>query len=133
VINEPGHVCVWSQTCEGNASDQSLAELAGSTFPPGRCLDHDNGCQGFFLPGLTMVQPKKTPPGGALRPPEPETKRRLAASRLRIEQAMGGVKRARIVKDQRRLLKDGIRDRLMETWCGLHHVRLQYRPWHYAL
>jgi len=29
-------------------------------------------------------------------------------------------------------LKDGMRDIIMETCCGLHHVRLQYRPWNYA-
>jgi hypothetical protein len=29
-------------------------------------------------------------------------------------------------------LKDGIRDTIMETCCGLHNFRLQYRPWHYA-
>ena len=43
-----------------------------------------------------------------------------------------GVKRYRIVKDKIRLLKDEVRDTVMETYCGLHNVRLQYRPWHYA-
>jgi hypothetical protein len=42
------------------------------------------------------------------------------------------VKRYRMVKDKIRLLKDGIRDIMMETCCGLHNFRLQYRPWHYA-
>jgi hypothetical protein len=46
---------------------------------------------------------------------------------------MGGVKRYRIVKDNIRLLKEGMRDAVMETCCGLHNVRLQDRPWHYAL
>jgi hypothetical protein len=41
--------------------------------------------------------------------------------------------RPRIVKDKIRLLKDGIRDAVMETCCGLPNFRLQYRPWHYAL
>ena len=30
-------------------------------------------------------------------------------------------------------VKDGIRDAVMETCCGLHNFRLQYRPWQYAL
>jgi DDE superfamily endonuclease len=133
VINETCHVCFWSHTCEGKASDKSLAELAGYTFPPGSSLYQDKGFQGFFLPGITIVQPKKKPPGGELIPPEQETNRRISSIRIRIEHAIGGVKRARIVKDQIRLLKDGIRDRIMETCCGLHNVRLRYRPWHYAL
>jgi hypothetical protein len=49
---------------------------------------------------------------------------------MRIEHTIGGVKRDRIVKDKISLLKDGIRDTIMEACCGLHHVRLQYRPWH---
>ena len=43
------------------------------------------------------------------------------------------VKRDRIGKDTIRLLKDGMRDAVMETWCGLHNFRLQDRPWHYAV
>jgi hypothetical protein len=30
-------------------------------------------------------------------------------------------------------LKAEIRDAVMETCCGVHKFRLQYRPWHYAL
>jgi hypothetical protein len=119
-----------SYTWEGKASDQSIAELAGSTLPPGSCLYQDEGFQGFFLPGITIVQPKKTPPGGELTPPEKATNRRISSISIRIEHAIGGVKRDRIVKDNIRLLKDGIRDSMMETCCGLHNFRLQYRPWY---
>ena len=122
-----------SHTCEGKASDKSVAELAGYTCPPGSDLYQDKGFQGFFLPGITIVQPKKKPPGGELTPPEHETNRRISSIRIRIEHAIGGVTRDRMVNDKIRLLKDGIRDRIMETCCGLHHFRLQYRPWHYAL
>jgi Helix-turn-helix of DDE superfamily endonuclease len=51
---------------------------------------------------------------------------------IRIEHAIGGVKRDRIVKDKIRLFKDGLRDTIMETCCELHNFRLQYRPWRYA-
>jgi hypothetical protein len=91
------------------------------------------GFQGFVLADVTMIQPTKKPRGGELTPPEKATNRRLSSIRIRIEHAIGGVKRYRIVKDKIRLLKDGIRDTIMETCCGLHNDRLQYRPWHYAL
>jgi hypothetical protein len=133
VINETCHVCFLSHTGEGKASDKSLAELAGYTLPPGSYLYQDKGFQGFFLSGITIVQPKKKPPGGELTPPEQATNRRISSIRIRIEHAIGGVKRYRIVKDKIRLLKDGIRDAVMETCCGLHNFRLQYRPWKYAL
>jgi DDE superfamily endonuclease len=123
-------MCCLSHTCEGKASDKSLAELAGYTLPPGRCLYQDKGFQGFFQNGLTIFQPKTKPRGGELTPPEHATNRRISSIRIRIEHAIGGVKRYRIVKDKIRLLKEGIRAAVMETCCGLHNFRLQYRPWH---
>src|SRR5262245_29196526 len=109
-----------------------MAEQAGYTLPPGSPLYQDKGFQGFYLPGITIFQPKKTPPGVELTPPEQETNRRISSIRVRIEHAIGGVKRSRIVKDKIRLLTDGLRDTMMETCCWLHNVRLQYRPWCYA-
>jgi hypothetical protein len=90
------------------------------------------GFQGYTGEGLTIVQPKKKPLGGALTPPEKARNRMMSAVRIRIEHAIGGVKRYRMVKDNIRLWKDGIRDTVMETCCGLHNFRLQYRPWNYA-
>jgi hypothetical protein len=132
VINETCHICFLSATYEGKASDKSLAELEGYTLPHGSCLYQDRGFQGFILHGITIVQPKKKPRGGELTPLEQATNCAISSIRIRIEHAIGGVKRYRIVKDKIRLLKDGIRDTIMETCCGLHNFRLQYRPWHYA-
>ena len=132
VINETCHIFFLSHTCEGKASDKSLAELAGYTLPAGSCLYQDKGFQGFVLQGITIFQPKKKPRGEELTPPEKAMNRGISSIRVRIEHAIGGVKRYRIVKDKIRLLKDGIRDVVMETCCGLHNFRLQYRPWHYT-
>jgi DDE superfamily endonuclease len=126
-------VCFLSHTSAGKASEKSLAELAGYALPAGSWLSQDKGFQGFYLQDVTIVQPKKKPLGGELTPPEKATNRRISSIRIRIEHAIGGVKRYRIVKDTIRLLKDGLRDAVMETCCGLHNFRLQYRPWHYAL
>jgi hypothetical protein len=122
-----------SATYEGKANDKSLADLEGYSLPPGSYLYQDMGFQGFALAGVTIVQPQKKPRGGQLTPAEKATNRRISSIRIRIEHAIGGVKRYRIVKDNIRLLKDWIRDTVMETCCGLHNFRLQYRPWHYAL
>jgi hypothetical protein len=58
VIHQTCHLSFLSYTYEGKASDKSLAELAGYTLSPGSCLYQDQGFQGFFLPGITIVQPK---------------------------------------------------------------------------
>jgi hypothetical protein len=124
VITETYHVCFLSHIYEGKASDKSVAELAGCTLSPGSCLDQDKGFQGFCFHDVTIVQPKKKPRGGELTPPEQATNRRISSIRIRIEHVIGGVKRYRIVKDNIRLLKDGMRDAVMETCCGLHNFRL---------
>jgi hypothetical protein len=133
VITETCPVCFLSHTCEGKASGKSLAEEAGYPLPAGSARYQDQGFQGFFQDGITLFQPKNTPPGGERTPPEKAANRRISSIRIRLEQAIGGVKRDRSVKEKIRLLKDGIRDAVMETCCGLHNFRLQYRPWHYAL
>jgi len=125
-------MCFLSATYEGKANDKSLADLEGYTLPCGSCLDQDMGFQGDTCDGITIVQPKKTPPGGGLTPAEKAANRAISSIRIRIEHAIGGVKRYRMVKDKIRLLKDGIRDTIMETCGGLHNFRLLYRPWHYA-
>jgi hypothetical protein len=132
VLDETGQICFLSAPYEGKANAKSLADLEGYSLPPGSGLYQDMGFQGVVLAGVTIVQPKKKPRGGELTPPEKATNRRIASIRIRIEHAIGGVKRDRIVKDKSRLLKDCIRDTVMETCCGLHNFRLQYRPWRYA-
>jgi hypothetical protein len=132
VIPETWHLCFLSHTCEGKASDKSLAEAAGYSLPPGSGLNQAKGFQGFFQTGITIFQPQKTPRGGELTPPEKATTRRISSIRIRIAHAIGGVKRYRIVQDKIRLLKDGMRDAVMETCGGLHNFRLQYRPWNYS-
>jgi hypothetical protein len=132
VIDETCHICFLSATYEGKANDKNLADLEGYTLPHGSCLYQDMGFQGYTCDGITIFQPKKKPRGGELTPLEKATNRAISSIRIRIEHTIGGVKRYRIVKDKIRLLKDDIRDIIMETCCGLHNFRLQYRPWNYT-
>ena len=132
MIDEACPIGFLRDTYDGKVQDKILADLAGYTWPPGSYLYQDRGCHGCVWAGVTMVQPKKQPRGGELTPPENAINRCISSIRIRIEHAIGGVKRERMVQDTIRRLKDGIRDPIMETCCGLHNFRLQYRPWHYA-
>jgi hypothetical protein len=120
-------MCCLSHTSAGKASEKSLAERAGYTLPPGSCLYQNKGFQGFCLHDVTIVQPKKKPSGGELTPPEQATNRRIASISIRLEHALGGGKRDKIVKDNIRLVKDRVRDTVMETCGGLQNFRLRYR------
>jgi hypothetical protein len=118
-------------TCEGKKHDKKAADEADYSLPQDSILYQDTGFQGFTLAGVTIIQPKKKPRGKELPTTDKENNRLISKIRIRIEHAIGGVKRYRIVKDKIRNWKKDFRDKVMETCCGLHNFRLNFRPWHY--
>lgn len=58
---------------------------------------------------------------------ERRANRELGRIRVRVEHALAGVKRCRIVKDVLRNTAEGVSDSVMEVACGLHNVRVQKR------
>ena len=52
---------------------------------------------------------------------------KLSQVRVRVEHAISGVKRSRIVKDVFRNTKDNFSDLVMVIACGLHNLRVQQR------
>lgn len=75
---------------------------------------------------MRIEQPKKKPRSKdkTLTDEEKETNRHISAVRIRVEHAINGVKRCRIVKDVLRNTLDTFDDLIMETACGLHNFRL---------
>jgi len=131
VVDAASKVRFLSATGEGKKHDKKAADEAGYQLPAGSTLYQDTGFQGFTLPGVAVQQPMKKPRGRELTPEEKATNRRISRIRIRVEHAISGVKRFRIVKDEIRNWKEGFRDEVMETCCGLHNFRLNFRPWHY--
>ena len=131
VINACCKIMLLAPTCEGKKHDKKAADQAGYQLPTGSTLYQDTGFQGFILVGVTIIQPKKKPRGQELTEADKENNRIISKIRVRIEHAIGGVKRYRIVKDKLRNWKKNFRDQVMETCCGLHNFRLNFRPWHY--
>ena len=81
----------------------------------------DTGFQGFDLQGVNIIQPAKKPKGRELSDIQKENNRKVASIRIRVEHAISGIKRYRIVKDKLRNWKQtqGFSDLVMETCCGL--------------
>jgi hypothetical protein len=120
-----------TDTEPGKKHDKKLADESGYCLPPGSRLGQDTGFQGFSLNQVAILQPKKKPRGGTLTDLEKHSNQWLSSLRIRVEHAIGGVKRYRIVKDKIRNWKDGFRDSVIATCCGLHNFRLDFRPWNY--
>jgi len=53
--------------------------------------------------------------------------RKIARVRVRVEHAISGIRRARIVKDVLRNTKDNFSDLVMVLACGLHNLRVEHR------
>ena len=120
-----------SDTVESKKHDKKLADETEYILPDGSKLVQDTGFQGFSLENVAILQPKKKLRGQALSDLDKHVNQWLASLRVRIEHAIGGVKRYRIVKDKIRCWKAGFKDAVFETCCGLHNFRLNFRPWHY--
>lgn len=131
VINARCKIILLTVTCEGKKHDKKAADEADYRVPEGSTLYQDTGFQGFTLAGVTIIQPKKKPRGQELTEDDKANNRSISKVRIRVEHAIGGVKRYRIVKDKLRNWKQDFRDKVMETCCGLHNFRLNFRPWHY--
>jgi DDE superfamily endonuclease len=70
---------------------------------------------------------EKKPRDGELTEAEKLTNRKLSRIRVRVEHALAGVKRSRIVKDVFRNTKESTSDLVMDVACGLHNLRVEHR------
>lgn len=131
VINADSKVVLLTPSFEGRIHDKQIADIVGYTVPNDSVLYQDSGFQGFSLPNINIIQPKKKPRNRELTSEEKEKNRLISSIRIQVEHAIRGVKRYRIVKDKLRNWKKGFSDLVMETCCGLHNFRLNFRPWCY--
>jgi hypothetical protein len=96
VINALCQIILLTATCEGKKHDKKAADEANYSFPEGSTLYQDPGFQGFAVAGVTIQQPKKKPRGQELSSEDKALNRAISAIRIRIEHAIGGVKRYRV-------------------------------------
>ena len=93
VTNPQGRILFLTRTCAGKKHDKKIAEEAGYDFPNGSTLFQDAGFQGFTVDGITVIQPKKKPRGQGLALQDKKNNRAISQTRIRVEHAIGGVKR----------------------------------------
>lgn len=131
IANAVCRIVFLTDTVEGKKHDKKLADESEYNLPKGCRLAQDTGFQGFAPENIAIIQPKKKPRGQELSDIDKHINQWISSWRIRVEHVIGGVKRYRIVKDKIRNWKEGFRDLVFETCCGLHNFRLEFRPWHY--
>jgi len=111
----------------GRKHDKKLADESGYRLPKGSILLQDIGFQGFSAGNVLILQPAKKPRGKNLTLEQKVVNRGI--SKIRIEHVISGIKRYKIVKEQCRNWLKGFTDLVMAIACGLHNLRLRFRPW----
>ena len=127
IVDDFGSLHFLSDTYGGRAYDTCIADEARYTLPNASILYQDAGFQGFNLPGVQIVQPKKKPRNGTLTLQEKEENWRISSVRIRIEHVIGDIKRYRIIHDIIRFSCSEFRDMVMETCCGLRNIRIRLK------
>ena len=56
-----------------------------------------------------------------------QSNRKMSKIRVKVEHAIAGIKRSRIVKDVLRNTKDDFSDLVMVIACSLHNLRVEHR------
>lgn len=70
---------------------------------------------------------EKKPHKKELTVKEKERNRKMSKVRVKVEHAISGVKRSRIVKDMLRNTKADFSDLVMVIACSLHNLRVEHR------
>jgi len=129
VANASCEIIFLTPTVEGKKHDKKIADESEYILPEGSILLQDTGFQGFSVPNVEILQPAKKPRGKELTDEQKDINRSISQIRIRIEHVVSGVKRYRIVKDKFRNWLRGFTDLVMAIACGLHNLRLRFRPW----
>lgn len=116
-----------SATCEGKKHDKTLAEEQAIPFPKDSKVWKDSGFQGYEPEGTTTYQPMKKPKGKEWTTEQKQRNQKISRERMGVEHSIGGVKVFAIVHTVYRNFRQGFEDLTMETACGLHNWRLEFR------
>ena len=119
-----GEVIYLGETFEGSHHDKALYDQAELVFPDQlHCLWVDLGFLGIEADGVRVFIPEKKPKGKELTQYQKELNSLMASIRVKVEHAIAGVKRLKIIRNQIRLHGWQARDRMMNIACGLHNLR----------
>lgn len=130
IINMSCLILFLSATVSAGVHDKKLADTY-YTIPEGFTLWQDTGYQGYQPYGVSIKQPIKKPRGKKLTPEQKEYNRYISQVRVRVEHAIGSMKRYRIVKDECRLRKTGFVTSILHTCAALHNFRIRDKPFQY--
>ena len=132
VITRPdtNEILYLGETQDGKMHDKTMIdqeELAIHHCRDPVPLGVDLGFLGLKVPGAKIIIPTKKPKGAELSSVQRSQNKSFSSIRIRVEHAIGGVKRNHSVSDIYRNIKDETDDLFMSVACGLHNLRVANR------
>lgn len=122
---------VWlSSTYEGHVHDKKICDEEPLLLPKGIRIWQDTGFIGHRPDGVEICMPRKKPKGKELTAVEKQENKRISGIRIKVEHAIGGMKKCRIVKERFRCHKFGFEDMVILIACGLHNIRISHKMSH---
>ena len=122
---------VWlSSTYKGHVHDKKICDEEPLLLPKGIRLWQDTGFIGHKPDGVEICMPKKKPKGKELTCVEKQENKRISGVRIKVEHAIGGMKKCRIVKERFRCHKFGFEDMVILIACGLHNFGISHKMSH---
>jgi hypothetical protein len=126
ITNLEGEVIYLGETFEGSLHDKTMYDQAELSFPnQWHSLWVDLGFLGIEADKVEIFMPEKKPRGKQLTKYQKELNGLIASIRVKVEHAIAGVKRLKIIRNQIRLHGWQKRDQMMNLACGLHNLRCQ--------
>ena len=116
-----------SKTYQGKVHDKKICDEEKCEFPEELILLQDLGFVGHKPPNLTIRMPTRASKLKPLTVLQIENNAEISRQRVKVEHAISGIKRSRIVKDKLRSRKNYLDDLVMEIACGLHNFRVRKR------
>ena len=117
---------VWlSSTYKGHVHDKKICDEYQALA--------DTGFIGHRPDGVEICMPKKKPEGKELTAVEKQENKRISGIRIKVEHAIGGMKKCRIVKERFRCHKFGFEDMVILIACGLHNFRVSHKMSHITI
>lgn len=122
-----------SATVTGKMHDKKLNEESQVSLPDKSTNYQDTGYLGYTPKGngIEVIMPHKKPRGKELTDEQKQENTVISKVRVKVEHAMAGIKRLRILKDKIRPWANDFRDQVIAIGCALHNFRIRYRPWNY--
>jgi hypothetical protein len=129
ICDENRTILYLSNAYNGTTHDKKIADEANLQFLEhcGIELFQDTGFQGYSPENIKIIMPTKKPKGKELTQEQKDKNKEISSKRVLVEQAIGGVKILRIIKDEIRIYKEITRNLVMKIACAIHNLKIKYK------